>query len=164
MSQTSDLELKRAALLIVKMILRTREGKIVWKNNNAERGAAAYLGSSGQGDFVERFTADLEDGIQAVLIRDSRKLVFALTAPPTNESSAQSSSLTGVTSLAAGEEAHGILKVSLHHDIGRAFDPTPESVVYRDLLELVQLAANPKSVSDDRRYKQAMSYLDKLTA
>lgn len=64
--------------------------------------------------------------------------------------------------LAGFPDPNEILSVSLSHNDGKQERFTPESIVYRDLEELIQLAKNPKSVSDDVRYKQVMSYLDKL--
>lgn len=39
MTQTNDIELKKAALVIAKLLLRTREGRISWKDDNLPRQA-----------------------------------------------------------------------------------------------------------------------------
>jgi hypothetical protein len=50
----------------------------------------------------------------------------------------------------------------LPHSHGQEERFSPESLVYRDLDELVALARNPESVSKDLQLKQVMSYLDRL--
>jgi hypothetical protein len=47
---------------------------------------------------------------------------------------------------------------------GKSGLESPESIVYRDLAELILLAENPKSISDDLRFRQALTFLDKLSA
>lgn len=159
MNQTSDIELKKAALLIVKLLLRSREGKIVWKNNYAEKMLAASLGDVSN---TNQYTADLDDGIQAILTKDSRQLGFELTAPLANKALEQASSPSYLVSMLIGENPNKVLKISLPHSEGNTADATPESTIYRDLQELIELAENPKAVSNDLRYNQAMSFLDNL--
>lgn len=141
MSQTKDIELKRAALFIAKLLLRTREGRIRWE------AAEPSL-------QLEQFTARLEEDIVATLTRDSKQLSFRLSALASVERTEG-----GLQSFKHGNE---ILTLDLCHPLGNEDIATLESIVYRDLEELIQLAKNQKTVSDDPRFKQAMNYLDRL--
>jgi hypothetical protein len=172
MSQKNDIELKKAALVIAKLLMRTREGKILWKNDNLVRAAVAGpLKSSNEppplgglsefspawrpsAPFVFLYTATLEDEIEAVLSRDDQKIGFRLSGPP-----AVKIPSGGLYQAHKNKE---ILSLSLSHSFGKEERFSPESIVYRDLEELIHLAENPKSVSDDLRLKQVMSYLEKL--
>lgn len=163
MPQTDDAELKKAALVIAKLLLRTREGKISWKDENLPRQVFQGLahGSPHQ-EFEYLYTAELEDNIKAVLSRDDKQLGFRLSGPPA--ANVPSFPLDGIVAVGPHglPDPNEILSISLSHTYGKQERFTPESIVYRDLEELIQLAKNPKSVSDDLRYKQVMSYLDKL--
>lgn len=167
MNRTNEIEfinLKKAALVIAKLLIRTREGKIQWKNDNLSRQAfgGAANGSSQQG-FEYLYTAKLEDNITAVLSRDNKQLGFKLSGPPAvNVPTKSVLDNRAVGLVRGGYDPNEILYISLNHSFGKEERATPESIVYRDIEELIQLAENPKSVSDDLRYKQVMSYLDKL--
>jgi hypothetical protein len=165
-SQVNDIELKKAALVIAKLLLRTREGRIQWRNDNATRRAAsdffdAYSGKQTSGSFLHMYTADLEDGVQAALSRDENRVEFRLSGPPAMDIPSQP--LAGVAGVGLSSPSNNeILSVSLDHSYGKSLQLSPESLIYRDLDELIRLAENPKSVSDDIRLRQVMSYLDKL--
>lgn len=164
MTQTNDAKLKKAALVIAKLLLRTREGRISWKDDNLPRQFIHGLanGSSHQ-EFEYLYTAKLEDNINAVLSRDDKQLGFKLSGPPAvNVPSDPLAGMAAAVGLDGSPDPNEILSISLSHTYGKQERFTPESIVYRDLEELIQLAKSPKSVSDDLRYKQVMSYLDKL--
>ncbi len=163
MTQTNDIELKKAALVIAKLLLRTREGRISWKDDNLPRQALHnYVKGSSPQEFEYLYSAELEDNIKAVLSRDEKQLGFKLSGPPVANVSTEPLAEILRVGLAGFPDPNEILSVSLSHNDGKQERFTPESIVYRDLEELIQLAKNPKSVSDDVRYKQVMSYLDKL--
>jgi len=73
-------------------------------------------------------------------------------------------SYTSLAEMLGGRNTNEIISVSLHHSYGKSSLESPETIVYRDLAELIFLAENPKSISDDLRYQQALTYLDKLSA
>ena len=145
MNRTNEIEfinLKKAALFIAKLLLRTREGKIQWR-----------IRESVPQPSTETFTARIENDIVATLVRDEKKLTFKLSDLGSVEQ------ISGLQSFKSGNE---ILSIVLNYPNGKDEGSTPEGIVYRDLEELLQLAKSPKPVSDDLRFKQAMSYLDKL--
>lgn len=148
----SDAELNKAALLIAKLLIRTREGKIQWKSENDFLSQAMTSCSS--------YKAELDDGLEAHLIRDNKELGFKLWGPPAVDLPAFSH-LAGIL---GGRNTNEIVSVTLNHSYGKTGLESPETIVYRDLAELIFLAENPKSVSDDLRYLQALEYLDKLSA
>ena len=155
MSRTNDTELKKAALVIAKLLLRTREGRIQWRHDSTN--LASTLG-------VSRYGARLEDNIEVILIRDDEELGFVLTGSPMEGMVPQPSLTWDQARRALFSDPNKILSVSLSHSYGSGDELSPEGIVYRDLEELVQLAENPKSASDDLRYQQVMSYLDRLSA
>jgi hypothetical protein len=154
MSPTSDKELNKAALLIAKLLIRTREGKIQWYDSNPLNLKESLLGSSGL------YKAKLDEGIEANLNRDDNELGFKLCGPPAVALPA----FSNLAGMLGGRNANEIVSVSLNHSYGRPGLESPESIVYRDLAELIFLAGNPKSISDDLRYRQALTFLDKLSA
>ena len=147
----SDAELNKAALLIAKLLIRTREGKILWKVDGDLTGQLLTSGS--------RYKAELDEGIEARLSRDDKSLGFKLWGPPVVE--IPQNFWAG---LLVGRDNNEVMSILLDHSHGKTGLISPESVVYRDLEELIFLAENPKSVSDDLRYQQALTYLDKLSA
>jgi hypothetical protein len=141
----SDAELNKAAVLIVKLLLRTREGRIQWSSC-----APALSGG-------RTYRAGLEDQMSAYLSRSDEEFDFVLMD----------------TTLLSTEERDGfdrknfisertIIRIGLAHSWRSVDDVTPESIVYANLEQLFQLAENPESASDDRLYKQALTYLDKI--
>jgi len=147
----SDAELNKAALLIAKMLIRTREGRIQWKNENDALSQAPTSCSS--------YKAELDDGLEAHLSRDEKGLGFKLWGPPAVE--IPSGFWAGVLS---ARDNNVIISIFLDHLHGKTGLVSPEGIVYHDLAELIYLAENPKSISDDLRYQQALTYLDKLSA
>ncbi len=143
----SDAELNKAALLIAKLLIRTREGKLQW--NNESRMAA--------GSF---YKAGLDEGLEAHLSRDDKEIGFKLWGPP----AVDLPSYSALAALAGGRNTNEIISISLSHAYAKTSFESPEGIVYRDLAELIFLAENPKSISDDLRYLQALTYLDKLSA
>lgn len=143
----SDAELNKAALLIAKLLIRTREGKLQW-TNEARMAAGAF------------YKAGLDEGLDAHLSRDDKGLGFKLCGPPAIDLP----SYSALAAMRGGRDSHEIISVSLEHSYGRTELESPETIVYRDLAELIFLAENPKSVSDDLRYLQALEFLDKLSA
>ncbi|HUD55442.1 MAG TPA: hypothetical protein VMR02_09460 [Terracidiphilus sp.] len=139
-----DSKLNRAALVIAKLLLLTREGKIEWANS----------GTLLTGD---RYSAKLDGDIEAIVARNENSFGFSLSGPP-----AVKIPSAGLLDLIGSTRTNEILSISLHDAAGGGLVRTPESVVFRDLRELYRLASNPKSVSDDLRLKQVLSYLDKL--
>jgi hypothetical protein len=141
----SDAELNKAAVLIVKLLIRTREGRIQWSPV-----APALFGG-------KTFIAGLEDKMSAYLCRSEREYLFALISPkiPPSED------LEGID-LDKFIAERTIIRVALTHFWDSDEDVTPESIVYSDLKQLFQLAENPRSVSEDRLYQLAMSYLDRI--
>jgi hypothetical protein len=161
-SQINDIELKKTALVIAKLLIRTREGKIQWSNDNIARLAVSdfSIGPSGaklRQPFVYLYTAELEDGIEASLSRDDKELGFKLTGPPAIDLPS-----TPLAAMLGLRDSREIISISLNHSFGKGERSSPENLIYRDLDELVRLAENPKSVSDDIRLKQVLNYLDKL--
>jgi hypothetical protein len=150
MSHTlDDGKLNKAALVIAKLLLRTREGKIQWENASAST-------------ISESYSAKLEEGIEATITRHDfghgSEFDFRLDGPPVVK-------IPGVDSAdLLGTKASEIISISLSGKFGNEQRRTPETIVYKDLQELFQLASNPKSVSDDLRLKQVMSYLDRLVS
>jgi hypothetical protein len=161
MSPTSDKELNKAALVIAKLLIRTREGKIRWTGP-----FTGFLTSTLGGSEPESYTTKLEGGIEAVLICDDKQLCFELTDKPAESTLSGTQpnhiGIAGTFGLASVNAQNKILSISLPHSYEREERTSPESIVYRDLDELVALARNPKSVSDDLQLKQVMSYLDRL--
>ena len=147
----SDAELNKAALLIAKLLIRTREGKLQWKHENDPLTRALTSASP--------YSADLGDGMEARLSRDEKGLGFKLWGPPAVE--IPSNFWAGVFS---GRDNNEIISIFLDHSHGKTGLVSPEGIVYHDLAELIYLAENPKSISDDLRYQQALTYLDKLSA
>jgi hypothetical protein len=144
----SDAELNRAALLIAKLLIRTREGKLQW--TNAARMSAGSFHRAG-----------LDEGLEAHLSRDDKGLGFKLCGPPAVDLPA----FCNLAGVLGGRDSNEVISVALDHSYGKAgLVESPETIVYRDLAELIFLAENPKSVSDDLRYQQALTYLDKLSA
>jgi hypothetical protein len=141
----SDAELNKAAVLIVKLLLRTREGRIQWS-----RCAPALRGG-------ETFIAGLEDQMSAYLSRNDKQYDFALinTKFPSSEELDR-------FDLHKFMAEKTIISIELAHSWDSDEDVTPESIVYSNLKRLFQLAENPKSVSADRLYQQAMALLDKI--
>ncbi len=152
----SDAELNKAALLIAKLLIRTREGKLQWENESN------LLSQIGQTLLTapSLYKAKLDEGIEAHLSRDGKELGFKLCGPPAVDLPPYSALAT----MLGGRDSREILSVSLAHSYGKTGLESPETIVYRDLAELIFLAENPKSVSDDLRYLQALEYLDKLSA
>jgi len=142
MNRKNDFDFKRAALLIAKLLLRTREGKIQWRADHSPEKS------------IESFSARMEGDLNATITRNSKQLSFRL------------SELASVERIEAGLQAfkqgNEIDIVAIDHSKGKADEFTLEAIVYRDLEELIQLASDPRSASEDIRFKQAMSYLDKL--
>jgi hypothetical protein len=148
----SDAELNKAALLIAKMLIRTREGKIQWKNENDVLSQMLSSPSS--------YKAELDDGLEAHLNRDDKIIGFKLCGPP----AVDLPTFSNLAAMLGGRNPNEIISVTLNHSYGKAGIESPESIVYRDLAELIFLAENPKSISDDLRFRQALSFLDKLSA
>lgn len=144
MSQTiNDSKLNKAALIIARLLILTREGKIQWTSR-----APTLL----SGD--ERFSTKLEDKIEAAVSRSGTSLGFTLSGPPALKIQSSGLLLTF--------KDNEILSISLSDKDGEGKQRTPEGIISKDLLDLFQLASNPKSVSDDLRLKQVIDYLDKL--
>lgn len=166
MSPTTDKELNKAALVIAKLLIRTREGKLQW----------TATGGTSPGGFVadilgaepQRYTTKLDDGIEAVLISDSKRLCFELSDASLKSTSGgtyppQHGLASALGFVGPGiQDPSTILSISLPHSYGVDEQLSPESIVYADLDELITLARSPKSVSDDLRIKKAMTYLDRL--
>jgi hypothetical protein len=148
----SDAELNKAALLIAKLLIRTREGKIQWER--VSDSVSNFLSSPGS------FKARLDDGLEAHLVCDDKEVAFKLCGPPAVDLPSQSP----VSAMLGIRENNEIISISLSDSYRKTDMETPESIVYRDLAELIFLAGNPKSVSDDLRYQQALTFLDKLSA
>jgi hypothetical protein len=146
----SDAELNKAALLIAKLLIRTRQGKIPWKSEKDLLSQAQPSGTS--------YKAELDDGLEAHLNRDDRAIGFKLWGPPMMDLPAYSH----LASIVGGRNTHEVISITLSHAYGTSELENPESIVYRDLDELIFLAENPKSVSDDLRYQQALTFLDKI--
>jgi hypothetical protein len=143
----SDAELNKAALLIAKLLIRTREGKLQWTNGTRMAPGSFYK-------------AGLDEGIEAQLSRDDKELGFKLWGAPAVELSP----FSHVAETLGGRSTNEIVSIKLNHSFGKTGLESPETIVYRDLAELIYLADNPKSISDDLRYRQALTYLDKLSA
>lgn len=141
----SDAELNKAAVLIVKLLLRTREGRIRW----SPCAPALHEGKT--------FIAGLEGQISAYLTRNDEVFDFALmdTKIPSSED------LAGID-LKKYISERTIVHVALSHSWDSEEGVTPENIVYSNLKQLFHLAENPKSVSEDRLYLQAITYLDKI--
>jgi hypothetical protein len=149
----SDAELNKAALLIAKLLIRTREGKIQWKNENDLLSQTLTSCSS--------YRAEMDDGLEAHLSRDDKELGFKLSGPPAVDLPAY----YHLAGMLGGRNSNEVISITLNHSHGKTgLVESPETIVYRDLAELIFLAENPKSVSDDLRYQQALTYLDKLSA
>jgi hypothetical protein len=148
----SDAELNKAALLIAKLLIRTRQGKILWKSEKDLLSQALTSCSS--------YKAELDGGLEAHLNRDDKELGFKLWGPPVVELPTHSY----LAPMLGGRNTHEIISIALNHLYGKTGLESPESIVYRDLADLIFLAENPKSLSDDLRYQQALTYLDKLSA
>jgi hypothetical protein len=151
----NDEQLNKAALLIAKLLLRTREGKIQWHSESETLSGMIGFGN-------RRYSATLEDGIEAILIRDEKQLAFLLSGPPVE--GVLPAGHFSWTQAFLGKNQNEILSLPLEHSYANGDNLSPESTVYRDLQELFYLAENPKSVSDDLRYQQALTFLDKLSA
>ena len=67
----SDAELNKAALLIAKLLIRTREGKLQWNNESEQNAPAGSL-----------YKAGLDEGLEAHLSRDDKEIGFKLWGPP----------------------------------------------------------------------------------
>jgi hypothetical protein len=143
----SNAELNKAAVLIVKLLLRTREGRIQWS-----RCVPALCGG-------ETFIASLEDQMSAYLSRDEKQYDFALI----NTKFPSSEELDRFDLIKFMAEKT-VISVTLAHSWDSDEDVTPESIVYSNLKQIFQLAENPSSASDDLFYQQALTYLDKLSA
>jgi hypothetical protein len=141
----SDAELNKAAVLVVKLLLRTREGRIQW--------SPCDPALSGGTTFIAR----LEDQMSAYLSKNDKELDFILMN--TSFPSSKERDAFDVGKFIANKT---IVRVGLAHSWGSAEDVTPESIVYSNLEQLFELAENPKSAADDRLYKQALTYLDKI--
>ncbi|MGH9600683.1 MAG: hypothetical protein ACRD27_12525 [Terracidiphilus sp.] len=141
----SDAELNKAAVLIVKLLLRTREGRIRWSPCDP-----ALPGG-------KTFIARMEDQMSAYLSKNDKVFNFALA----NTKLPSSEEIVGID-LGRYMSERTIISVALAHSWDSEEDVTPESIVYSNLKQLFQLAENPKSVSEDRLYQQAMTYLDKI--
>jgi hypothetical protein len=157
--KVSDAVLNKAALVIAKLLLRTREGKIEWRRADARDSWGAFEDSFAP---TNRFSADLEDGVRADLTSSEKTLGFVLSGPPVPavvpSPSPSSDDPLGIHA----SERNRILALFLEHSYGTKERTSPEAIVYRDLADLFQLAEDPKSVSDDLRFRQVMSYLDRL--
>ena len=138
----SDAELNKAALLIAKLLVRTREGKIQWEHS-AERELPQTFFS---GSSCRYFKAPLESDLEAIVGEDEEQLGFEL---------------IGVSPQG---EKQTVVQLLLPHTSGKGTEISPEGIVYSDIREIINLAENPKMIYDDLQYKQAMSFLDKLTA
>jgi len=149
----SDAELNKAALLIAKLLIRTREGKIQWKN---ERDIVSQMTLTSCSSYM----AELDEGLEARLSRDDKELGFKLWGPPAVDLPAYSH----LAGMLGGRNTNEIISITLNHLYGKTGLESPETIVYRDLAELIYLAENPKSISDDLRYMQALKILDKLSA
>jgi hypothetical protein len=141
----SDAELNKAAVLIVKLLIRTREGRIQW----SPCAPALFKGKT--------FIAGLEDQMSAYLSRNDKQYDFALI----NTKFPSSEELDRFDLIKFMAEKT-VISVALDHSWDSDEEVTPESIVYSNLKQLFQLAESPKSVSEDRLYQQAMDYLDKL--
>jgi hypothetical protein len=160
MSQkVSDTQLNKAALVIAKLLLRTREGKILWRKTEAQDFWQAF--DDGLSPST-RYSADLEEGVRADLSSNEKALGFQLSGPPVRgvvpSPISRSEDVLGTHE----SERNRILVLFLEHSYDKKERTSPESIVYRDLADLFQLAEDPKSVSDDLRFRQVMSYLDRL--
>ncbi len=138
----SDAELNKAALLIAKLLLRTREGRVQWKHFSEREMFQNFFGTDSTP--CRYFKAPLESDLEAIVGEDTEQVGFEL---------------LGVSP--SGEKQLAV-QVLLPHSFGKSEQISPESIVYRDIKELLNLAENPKTVSDDRRYLQALTYLDKI--
>lgn len=168
----SDAELNKAALLIAKLLIRTREGKIQWKNENDPSWSSS--GSKAAGILYDKspmppaktltqsslYKAELDEGLEAHLSRDEKDLGFKLCGPP----AVDLPPFPALAEMLGGRNTSEIVSIALSHSYGKTGLESPETIVYRDLAELLFLAENPKSVSDDLRYIQALEFLDKLSA
>lgn len=143
----SDTELNKAAVLIVKLLLRTREGRIHW---------SPCAPALAQG---ETFIAGLENQMSAYLSRNVKEYEFALIN--TEIHSPEGFGRYGFD-LHKFMAEKTIISITLAHSWDSEEDVTPESIVYSNLKQLFQLAENPKSVAEDQLYRQAMTYLDKI--
>lgn len=159
MNKADNGELKKAAILIAKLLLRTREGRIRWEVRNTPSLAPGIVRKA------SICSAGLEDGMEAIITEDERELGFVLSGVPFNSFFPAPPEIEAAIPPELVLNSHkAILSIALKHSYGDDETLSPESMVYRNLFELIQLAKNPKSVLDDSRYKQALSYLDKLTA
>ncbi len=140
----SDAELNKAALLIAKLLVRTREGKVHWEHSLEREIPQNFFAA----DLTSCrfFKAPLESGLEAVVGEDSELLGFEL---------------VGVSPQG---ERQVVVQVLLPHIHGKGEQVSPEAVVYGDIKDILSLAEHPKMISDDLQFKQAMSYLDRLTA
>jgi hypothetical protein len=143
-----DSDLNKAALVIAKLLLRTREGKIQWTTEQQEW--ASLL------DLKTRYETKLSDDLKALISRQSGSIDFELIGPPAIPISKP------LTALMLGQSDDVVIHLSLSDTFAAAGVNSPEGIVYRDLQELLRYAENPKLVSDDLRLKQAMNILDKL--
>jgi hypothetical protein len=141
----SDAELNKAAVLIVKLLLRTREGRIQWSPC-----APALPGG-------QTFIAGLEDQMSAYLSRNDKEYGFALI----NTKLPSSEDLDGID-LGRFISERTIISVTLAHSWDSDEDVTPESIVYSNLKQIFQLAESPRSAPEDRLYQQAITYLNKI--
>jgi hypothetical protein len=141
----SDAELNKAAVLIVKLLLRTREGRIHW----SPCAPALSRGTT--------FIAGLEDQMSAYLSKNNQEYDFVLM-----DSRIPSSEDLEETDLDKFFSERRIIRVALAHSWDSEEDVTPESIVYSNLKQLFQLAQNPKTASEDLLYQQALTYLDKI--
>lgn len=141
--KTSDSELNKAALVIAKLLILTRDGKIIWH-------AASSLPV---GTVVHAYITPLEDKVEAVITRTEEALKFELVGRPFVDEYSNVHNF--------GNEKP-ILSIALAHSHGQQGRVSPESIVYADLEELFALAKDPKSVSSDVQIRQVMDYLDRL--
>lgn len=140
----SDAELNKAALLIAKLLLRTREGKVHWEHSLEREMTQNFFAADATS--CRYFKAPLEPDLEAIVGEDSEQLGFQL---------------IGLSSQGVKQV---VVQVTLPHTHGAGEQVSPEAIVYSDIKEILWLADHPKAVFDDLQYKQAMSYLDKLTA
>lgn len=140
----SDAELNKAALLIAKLLLRTREGKVHWEHSLEREMPQNFFANDATS--CRYFKAPLESDLEAIVGEDSIRLGFQLIG------------------FSSQGEKQVVVQVLLPHAHGEGEQVSPEAIVYGDIKEILWLAEHPKMISDDLQYKQAMSYLDKLTA
>jgi hypothetical protein len=154
MSANSEDAIRESYVLIIKLLERTREGKIAWRSGNpllkVVRGALKQ-------EAEYRYQTELGNDLVATVWEDDHSLGFTLddlrAGPP------EPSIVMPPPAAPRGE----VLSIHLDkHEAGLG-KLTDESIVYEDLATLIDLIKRAP-VQADARIEQARKYLDQLAS